>query len=146
MTSNRKTPLSFAVGLDNVPIARRLLEHGADLAHGDKLDHRSCSALHAARSGEMVQLLLDNHADPELVVDNGYTPLHYYAARDNIEAMRGVLRNGVEVDPILGALSFTPLHYAVRHNADSAKLLDTGSWSGCEKEGLPRPNAVALGS
>jgi ankyrin repeat protein len=122
------TPLQVATQLDNVPMARLLLEHGANLVQDDKheardLSHPGYSAIHAARSAEMVQLLLDHHADPEQPAFNGYRPLHYYATRGNIEAMRAVLRNGVEVDPTSGRFSYTPLHNAVLHNSDAMKFL-----------------------
>jgi ankyrin repeat protein len=54
---------------------------------------------------------------------SGNTPLHCYAKRGNIEAMRAILQNGVEVDPIAGGFSSTPLHFAVPHGIDAVKLL-----------------------
>jgi hypothetical protein len=55
-------PLVVAAYLDNVPIARLHLENGAKV-HCDNPPRYS--AIHAARSAEMAQLLLDHHADPE---------------------------------------------------------------------------------
>jgi ankyrin repeat protein len=120
------TPLKVAAQLDIVPMARLLLEHGADLVQYDLLERPSYSAIHAARSAEMVLLLLDHHADPEQQFGNGLRPLHFYAERDNIEAMRALLRNGVEVDPSGGTPTPlpTPLHYAaVRNRVGAVKLL-----------------------
>jgi ankyrin repeat protein len=102
--------------------ARLLLEHGADLVQYDHLDRPTYSSIYAARSAEMVQLLLDHHADPELqLFGNGHRPLHLYAVR---EKYRGLLRHGVEVDPTLplpGAP--TPLSYAAGRNIEAVKLL-----------------------
>jgi ankyrin repeat protein len=117
------TPLKAAVNLENVQMARLLLEHGANLVQCDKLGRPCYGAIHAARSAEMVQLLLDHHADPEQQIRGGLRPLHFYAERGNIEAMRTVLRNGVEVDPSGDISSRTPLHYAAEHNIDAVKLL-----------------------
>jgi ankyrin repeat protein len=123
------TPLKVAVDLDNIPMARLLLEHGADVIQYDADDHPAHSAIHVARSAEMVELLLDYGADPEHQVANRLRPLHYYVLRENIEAMRAVLRYGVEVDPawvdqdVEGFLYPTPLHYAARCNIDAVKLL-----------------------
>jgi ankyrin repeat protein len=119
--SETTTPLKAAVQFDNVPIARLLLEHCADLVQCDEHGEPSYSVIHAARSAEMVQLLLDHHADPEQHVGE-FRPLHFYAKRDNIEAMQAVLRNGVEVDPG-GLFSYTPLHYAAKRSIDTVKLL-----------------------
>jgi ankyrin repeat protein len=112
------TPLKAVVDLDNVPMARLLLEHGADLVQYNYDGNPGYSAIHAARSAEMVQLLLDRHADPDQ--DIGWRPLHFYAKRDNIEAMRAVLRKGVEVDPSGDMFSPSPLHHAA---IDAVKLL-----------------------
>jgi ankyrin repeat protein len=120
------TPLKVAIRLDYVPMACLLLEHGAKLVHNERFGSPGYSAIHGARSAEMVQLLLDHHADPEqLVVCSGYRPLHFYAKRDNIEAMRAVLRKGVDVDPVSASRTSlaTPLHYAAMHNVEAVELL-----------------------
>jgi ankyrin repeat protein len=114
------TPLHVAVQLNNVPMARLLLEHGADPA---KYDGTFNATIHLARSGEMVQLLLDHNADPEqLERCCGFRPLHCYAMRGDIEAMRVILRSGAEVDP-RDTNGNTPLHWAVRDNIDGVELL-----------------------
>jgi hypothetical protein len=78
----------------------------------------SYSAIHAARSAEMVQLLLDNYADPDQVVDE-LGPLDFYSQRDNIEAMRAVLRSGVEMVP---SDAISALHYAAQYNIDAVSF------------------------
>jgi ankyrin repeat protein len=121
---SKKTLLMVAVRLDNVPMARLLLEHGADLVHHNGRGLPNYSAIHAARSAKMVQLLLDHHADPEQQTGSlGLRPLHFYARRDNIEAMRAILRNGGEVDPNTWRPWATPLYYAAQRNIDAVKLL-----------------------
>jgi ankyrin repeat protein len=55
---------------------------------------------------------------------DGNTPLHYDAIRDNIEAMRALLRHGVQVDTPPGVKCYwKPLHLAAGCNIDSVKLL-----------------------
>jgi ankyrin len=119
----KPSPLVVASYLDNVPLARLLLENGAKLHYDDqpRFEPRY-TALHAARSPEMVQLLLDYHADPERQERYERRPLHWYVMRDNIAAMRMILQRGVAVDP-LGPLRWerTPLHAA--RSTDAAKLL-----------------------
>jgi hypothetical protein len=56
------TPLLIAADLDNVPLARLLLEKGAKVQYACRF-----SPLHAARSAEMVQLLLDFNANPDFL-------------------------------------------------------------------------------
>jgi ankyrin repeat protein len=125
------TPLNVAARLDYVPLAHLLLEHGATLVQHDSDDRPRYSAIHVARSAEMVQLLLDHHADPEQECfggDGWYMPLHYYAHHDDcIEAMRLVLRNGAAADPTSSnphrAPSNTPLHIAAVNSINAVKLL-----------------------
>jgi ankyrin repeat protein len=111
------TPLKIAVCLDNVPMARLLLEHGASLVQRDKFGKPSHSAIHAARSAEMVQLLVDHHADLEQPVV--WRPLELYAKRGYIEAMRAALRNGAQI----ASGGRSALLEAARHNIDAVKLL-----------------------
>jgi ankyrin repeat protein len=122
---SERTPLRIAVGLDNVPMARLLLEYDADVVQYDEDDRPGYSAIHAARSAEMVQLLLDHHADPEQKDAHKFRPLHFYAKRGNIEAMRAILRKGAKVDPTSSwqESSLTPLHYAAQCDIDAVKLL-----------------------
>jgi ankyrin repeat protein len=117
------TPLRVVSQQDNIPMARLLLEYGAHLVQYNRLGHPSYSAIHAARSAEMVQLLLDHHADPEQRFASGGEPLLCYAERGNIEAMRAVLRNGAAVYHGGNISASTPLHYAVRRNIEVVKLL-----------------------
>jgi ankyrin repeat protein len=117
------SPLYMACFLENVPMARLLLEKGAKIVYGP---------LHAARSPEMVHLLMDFHADPEvddceypLDYYTGEKPLHRYLYRENPTAiMRAILQRGANVNPVCHTWSRTPLHGAVEsRSADVVTLL-----------------------
>jgi ankyrin repeat protein len=123
------TPLLVAADLDDVPLARLLLEKGAQVNYFGRspplmrrLDNHNFSPMHAARSAEMVQLLLDHDADPDFHSDMDDRPLHWYAIRDDTAAMRAILQHGVEVNPI-GPFRETPLHTSVQRSLDSVELL-----------------------
>jgi ankyrin repeat protein len=118
------SPLSVAVNLDKVPMARLLLENGA------QFQENWFSAMHSATSAEMVQLLLEFNADPNRKDgkdDLDKTPLHRYVYRGNIEAMRAVLQHGVEVNSFSTGMTVpglrTPLHEAARYSADAVSVL-----------------------
>jgi ankyrin repeat protein len=122
------SPLIAAAYVDSVPMARLLLENGAMVE--DEFSH--ISAIHAARSAEMVHLLLDHHADPEKNSDNWtqYKPLHWYAYRNNVAAMRVVLeRGGVDVQPKSRRMPwesppyYMPLHEAAQRSVEAVRLL-----------------------
>jgi ankyrin repeat protein len=116
------TPLLVAASRDNVPLAHLLLKHGADLV----VQHLSkgYNAIHAARSAEMVELLLDHGADLNQT-DNelsfSFRPLHYYAMRGNVEAIRVALQNGAELH--LSGVDSTPLHEAAAYSHDGVQVL-----------------------
>jgi ankyrin repeat protein len=122
------SPLIAAAYVDSVPMARLLLRNGAMVEYPEP---PRFSAMHAARSAEMVQLLLDHHADPEKNSRNGtgYKPLHWYARRDNVAAMRAVLQHGVDVQPVFaGSLSWgepmrLPLHDAAHRSLEAVLVL-----------------------
>jgi ankyrin repeat protein len=93
------SPLIAAAYIDSVPLAELLLKNGAKV--DPTPESYRFTAMHAARSAEMVQLLVDHHGDPDKGTHNrsGYKPLHWYAFRNDVAAMRAVLERGVDVDP-----------------------------------------------
>jgi ankyrin repeat protein len=112
-------PLIMACCLDNVPMARLLLENGALIEYP-----LSFSPMHAARSAEMVQLLLDFHADPEIENCIGERPLHRYVDRKNTAAMRAILQRGADLNPTSVIYPWTPLHRAAQSgSADAVTIL-----------------------
>jgi ankyrin repeat protein len=66
-------------------------------------------------------LLLDHNADPNWVDDIERPPLHWYAIRHNIAAMRAILQHGADVDPITAWGK--PLYEAAQRNLDTVELL-----------------------
>jgi ankyrin repeat protein len=107
------TPLLIAVELDNGPLMRVLLEKGAKIEYSGP-SGGLYSPLHAARSVETVQLLLSYNANPDLT-DSGWSPLHWYAYRGHIAAMRAILQHGAQVNAVGAATPVVPLHHAVRY-------------------------------
>jgi ankyrin repeat protein len=118
------TPFVVAAIFDNLPLARLLLEHGAALVLYDKEQNPRHSAIHAARSGGMVQLLVDHHADlnqEDATSRFAFSPLHSYAGSNALSAMQVALENGAEVNTI--AMRLTPLHFAAYSSLDAVRLL-----------------------
>jgi ankyrin repeat protein len=114
------TPLLIAADTNNIPLARLLLDFGAEVQYSDGVSGEF-SPMHAARSPEMVQLLLDYRADLNFMDDVGYGPLHWYAIRNDVAAMRAILQHGAEVNPIW--TSEKPLHEAAQRNVETVELL-----------------------
>jgi ankyrin repeat protein len=117
------TPLIAAAFLDNVPMAHLFLKNGAKTQWDpDRRMKQGFGAMHAVRSAEMVRLFLDFHADPEIGDQNDMRPLHWYASRGNVAAMRAVLQHGVKVDPVSSG-GATPLQEAAACSLDAVKIL-----------------------
>jgi hypothetical protein len=58
--------------------------------------------MHAARSEEMVHVLMEYGSDIELFDSEKWTPLHWFSRRNNVAATYAVLWANAEVDPIGG--------------------------------------------
>jgi hypothetical protein len=116
---NEPTPLLIAADSNNVPLARLLLEKGAKVQYPAR---GGFSPMHAARSAEMVQLLLNHNANPELEDGIERRPLHWYATRGDIAAMRTILQHGAVANPPSGSWT-VPLHEAAKRDLDTVGLL-----------------------
>jgi ankyrin repeat protein len=126
------TPLFVAVAKDNVPMARLLLEKGASLRNPPMSispKPHARAIMHAARSADMVHLLLNHGARLEEPNEFRLRPLMAYTERNDIAAMRAVLQRGAWVNAALfldtgpTGMAVTALHLAVKRNVDAVKLL-----------------------
>jgi hypothetical protein len=100
LRERRNNELSAAASRGDVTALRGLLDEGAEVEAGDNAGWTSI--IHAARGGhnEVVQLLLQHGANPN-VVENGnqnMTPLHWAATSNNIDGVRMLLENGADVN------------------------------------------------
>jgi ankyrin repeat protein len=112
------TPLIVAADLNDGALARLLLETNAKVEYSGQL-----SPLHAARSAEMVQLLLEHKADPDLDEIDSRPPTRY-ASRDDITAMRAILQHGAKVNGFVrDGYKRGPLHEAAERSLAAVELL-----------------------
>ncbi len=92
--ARNETPLMKCARLDNVPVARRLVEDGrAKIQARNELGQ---NALHLAAdqaSGAMVEILLANGGDVDVVDNQGLTSLHLGARRGDVEIVRALARD-----------------------------------------------------
>jgi ankyrin repeat protein len=118
---SRPTPLMVAVLWNKVPLARILLANGAKAEHFYENGLSKMSPIHVAQSAEMVQLLLTHNVNPNLEEDSIRRPIHWCAMRNNIAAMRELLRHGAEVNP--GGWFATPVHDAAKMSLEAVECL-----------------------
>jgi ankyrin repeat protein len=92
-TFDEYTALMVATYSDNLPLARLLLEKGAEVQYtGCWFANEIWSPIHLARSAEMAQLLLDHSADPNWLDGLSRQPLHWYAIQNDIAVIESVPR------------------------------------------------------
>jgi ankyrin repeat protein len=93
------TALHFAAFFNRAAIARELIAHGADAAAVAR-NAMKVTPLHsaaAAHSAEIVQLLLEHGAPPNLQQQGGWTPLHEAAQIGDVEMLNALLK--YDADP-----------------------------------------------
>ncbi len=117
--SDSMSPLHNAARDGRLSVARFLLENGAqvDLRRPNNRWTPlafACDAGHRA----MAELLLERGADPNAVLDNGRTILHFIAAKGYMSILEVLLRRGANVNA-QGDDGRSPLHVAVYNKRTS---------------------------
>ena len=92
------TALHFAAFFNRPEIARDLIRHGADVAAVAR-NPMKVTPLHsaaAAHSGQIVRLLLENGARPNVSQDGGWVPLHQAAQIGDQAMVKVLLQHGAD--------------------------------------------------
>jgi uncharacterized protein len=92
------TALHFAAFFNRPEIARDLIRHGADVSAVAR-NPMKVMPLHsaaAAHSGEIVRLLLENGASPNVPQEGGWVPLHEAAQIGHKEMVKVLLEYGAD--------------------------------------------------
>lgn len=117
-------PLGLASFFGHAPLARLLLEHGAEVNSPARNPQR-VMPLHsavAASSPEIVRLLLAHGADVNAVQQGGYAPIHQAANSGNTEILAMLLNAGARRD-VEAEDGSTPLALALRAGHEKAANL-----------------------
>jgi uncharacterized protein len=92
------TALHFAAFFNRPEIARDLIRHGADVAAVAR-NPMKVMPLHSAtagHSGEIVRLLVENGASPNVPQEGGWVPLHEAARIGDPEMVTALLEHGAD--------------------------------------------------
>jgi len=115
IAGEHRAPLEIATDHENMEMVKLLLAHGAN----PKDDNALCWA----NSTEMAELLLAHEANVNARKEDGNTPLHMAAIRDNVPLAELLLAHGADVNA-KNEDGNTPLHLAAyRGNVPLAELL-----------------------
>ncbi|KAM0900673.1 hypothetical protein ACQ4PT_020500 [Festuca glaucescens] len=122
-SESKNTPLEHAVSGGNLPAARFLLDHGADLHQENE---EGITVIHlAAMKGksEIVKLLLSRGADVDAKSEEG-TPLHLAAVKGHESTVEVLLEHHADINKLVPSCLLTPLEAAVfASSTPCAKLL-----------------------
>jgi len=112
------TPLNYAVASNNIPVAKLLIAHGADVEGGGS------SPLSGAATVAMAQLLVDSGAGVNTRSTAGWYPLHSAANRGNTQVTNYLLARGANPNAVSG-IGLTALYLAAGsdYGADAAEAL-----------------------
>lgn len=98
-------PLNYAAGSNNLPVAKLLINNGADLGG------HSSSLLSSAISLEMAQLLVENGVDVNVPGSNGQYPLHAASSRCNSKIIDFLISSGADPN-VKDSNGITPLYFS----------------------------------
>ena len=117
-----------AAGGGNISNVRRLLSSG--MLNINFINPNGTTALHQAvfqNHHDIVNLLIERGADPNIGDENVWTPLHWAVERRRMDMVKLLLNRGA--DPNKMSKKWTPLHEAVLNGSKSTVqlLLDKGA-------------------
>jgi len=92
------TALHFAAFFNRPEVARDLIRHGADVAAvaRNPMEVMPLHSATAAHSREIVRLLLENGASPNIPQEGGWVPLHEAARIGDNQMVAVLLQNGAD--------------------------------------------------
>ncbi|VVM06421.1 hypothetical protein MAMC_01070 [Methylacidimicrobium cyclopophantes] len=123
------TPLLNAIRMDRWPMARLLLEKGANPNLADNEGWTPLLFSVWKDNRDFVRLLLEHGANGSMAAKDGWSPLSLAASGSDPELVEILLSHGVPVNAKSGAGGYTPLMFAATSGSDAVvhMLLEKGA-------------------
>jgi cytochrome c len=132
------TPLYYAVSRQHLDAAILLITRGADVNAGSKVSGPPLKAAVAKSRVELIALLLEHGADPNLIVGD-HTVLHEAVRIGCLDCVKALVAAGADVNaPGADTVARTPIHLARFH--DHAEIAAYLMANGVV---LPKPDPIA---
>jgi ankyrin len=125
-----ETPLMTCSRTGSADSVRLLVEYGAKVDSAEPTQGQTAIMWAAAeRHPDVVQALIDAHADLKAATKQGFTPIHFAARAGDMESVKRLIAAGVDVNLPTQGGGYTPLLVAtMRARVDLALyLLDHGA-------------------
>lgn len=144
MNAAQDTPLTLALGNDDIKLARLFLQSGADVAKYEDATGRSLLAIlrsagtsFRAEEEPLACLLLDYGANPRARDHIGLPLVSRYASLGMAEALSRALTAGASANAVGDNAVLSPLYYAISGDSKSLAIVKTLIAHGADPDGLP---------
>ena len=117
------TPLYRTIIADDISSTLLLLNKGADPNIKCTMGETPLYQAVEMEKIEQIKLLLKKGADPNITNDDGLSPLHIAVNKQNISIVKLLLKYGANPNIKTKLYHQTPLHLAIKNNADPIFLL-----------------------
>lgn len=126
---NMRTPLHYAIEIQNIKAIKLLLQYGSNTNTADKNGYNSLHMAVKSRSFEICEIIIDNIADINSRYNTGETSLHIACNLQLIDIAKLLIKNKINVNIQDHSHEITPLHYSIFVNNKEliALLLKNGA-------------------
>lgn len=111
---NGFSPLILACYRGNIEVAKFLIENVKDLNYKSK-EGTALAGLAIRYNKDLVNLLLQHKANPNIADSSGTTPLFWAVKTGNKELVEILIKNGADTT-LKDNMGFTPFEYALKAN------------------------------
>lgn len=111
----------IAIGFNNEKLLKLSLKKGVNLNHFDW--RNKLLLMIASNDKNMLKMLIEAGADVNVVDNDGSSPLYFAVSKNNLEAVKILVRNGANIDFRREGEPTGRLNHVTEHNSDYSTVL-----------------------